>query len=111
MPRQLVNREEQGKLIARTSDAIMMINESNYIVRSKSGYDTYNVNVTQSEWVCSCPDHACRDLKCKHVYAVEIYRRQNARYASIVVNTIFIITNEQCQILMISCLVISESVL
>lgn len=78
MPRQLVNREEQGKLIARTSDAIMMINKFNYSVRSKSGYDTYNVIVTQSGWVCSCPDHACRDLKCKHVYAVEIYRCQNA---------------------------------
>jgi hypothetical protein len=37
MPKQLVNREEQGKLIAKTSGAILMINESNYMVRSKSG--------------------------------------------------------------------------
>ena len=32
MPRQLVNREEQGRLIARTSGAISMINESSYSV-------------------------------------------------------------------------------
>jgi putative transposase len=67
-------------LMARTSDAIMMINEFNYSDRSKSGYDTYNIIVTQSRWVCLCPDHACRDLKCMHVYAIEIYRRQNPTF-------------------------------
>jgi hypothetical protein len=78
MPRQLVNREEQGKLIAQTNGAITMINESNYTVRSKSGYNNYNVFVTHSGWACSCPNYLCRDLKCKHVYAVEFYRRQSA---------------------------------
>ena len=77
MPRRLVNREEEGKLIAQTSGAISMINESNYRVRSKSGYNIYNVIATKSGWVCSCPDHICRDTKCKHVYAVEFYRHQN----------------------------------
>ena len=37
MSKRLVNREELGKLIAQTSGAISMINESNYSVRSKSG--------------------------------------------------------------------------
>ena len=41
LTRHLVNREEQGKLIAQTSGAISMINESNYTVRSKSGSGTY----------------------------------------------------------------------
>jgi len=40
MPRQLVNLEEQGKLIAKTNGAILMINESNYIVKSTSGDKT-----------------------------------------------------------------------
>ena len=73
MSKQLVNREELGKLIAQTSGAISMINESNYRVRSKSGYNTYTVNATQSVWVCSCPDYARHNAKCKHVYAVEFY--------------------------------------
>ena len=96
MPRQLVNREEQGKLIAQTNGAITMINESNYTVRSKSGYNNYNVFVTHSGWACSYPNYLCRDLKCKHVYAVEFYRRQSAsiqltmNYASTVIITIFI---------------------
>ena len=80
LTRHLVNREEQGKLIARTNGAVTMINESNYIVRSKSGYNTYTVHATQSGWACSCPDYVCRDIKCKHVYAVEFYRHQNATY-------------------------------
>jgi uncharacterized Zn finger protein len=78
MPRQLVNREELGKLIAKTSGAILMINESNYNVRSKSGYNTYTVTATQSDWTCSCPDYARYNAKCKHVYAVEFYRSQSA---------------------------------
>ena len=73
MPRQLINREEQGKLIAQTNGAITMINESNYTVRSKSGYNNYNVFVTHSGWACSCPDYAHYNAKCKHVYAVEFY--------------------------------------
>jgi hypothetical protein len=57
-----------------------MINELNYIVRSKSGYDTYNVIVGKSGWVCLCPDHVCRDVKFTHEYAVEFYRHQNATF-------------------------------
>ena len=43
LTRHLVNREEQGKLIviARTNGAVTMINESNYIVKSESGYNTF----------------------------------------------------------------------
>jgi len=68
----LSNREEQGILIAQTSGAISMINESNYIVRSTSGDNTYVVNATKSGCACSCPI-ARHNAKCKHVYAVEFY--------------------------------------
>jgi hypothetical protein len=56
MSKRLVNREELGRLIAQTNGSISMINESNYNVRSKSGYNTYTVTATQSGWICSCPD-------------------------------------------------------
>jgi uncharacterized Zn finger protein len=35
-----------------------MIDDSHYRVRSKSGFNTYTVTATQSEWICSCPDYA-----------------------------------------------------
>ena len=47
MPRQLVNREEQGRLLAQTSGAISMITELNYIVRSTSGNNTYTVTASK----------------------------------------------------------------
>jgi hypothetical protein len=77
MSKRLVNREELGRLIAKTSDAITMIDDSLYGVRSKPGYNTYTVIATKSGWVCSCPDYARYIAKCKHVYAVEFYRRQS----------------------------------
>jgi len=46
MPKRLVNREELGKIIVQTSGAISMITESNYIVRSTSGNNTYTVTAT-----------------------------------------------------------------
>jgi uncharacterized Zn finger protein len=77
MPRRLVNREELGRLIAETSGAISVINESNYIVRSTSGNNTYSVTATESDWLCSCPDFARHNAKCKHVYAVELDSSQS----------------------------------
>ncbi|HEY7080231.1 MAG TPA: SWIM zinc finger family protein [Nitrososphaeraceae archaeon] len=78
MPKLLVNREELGKLIAQTSGAISVINESHYIVRSTSSNNTYTIIATKSGYACSCPDYARHNAKCKHVYAVEFYRRQSA---------------------------------
>lgn len=71
MPRRLVNHEELGRLLAQTSGAISMIDDSHYGVRSKSGFNTYNVVATESEWLVHAPDYACYNAKCKHVYAVE----------------------------------------
>ena len=76
MPRQLVNREEQGKLIAKTSGAVLMTDDSHYGVRSASRDNTYTITATNSTWTSSCPDYARHNVKCKHVYAVECYRGQ-----------------------------------
>jgi len=78
MSRQLINHEELSKIISQTGGAILMINESYYMVRSKSGFNIYNVTVTKSGWFCSCPDYVRHNTKCKHVYAVEFYRSQRA---------------------------------
>jgi hypothetical protein len=76
MTRQLVNREERGKMIAQTNGAILMINDSHYTVKSKSGNNTYTVTATKSGWVCSCPDYARHNAKYKHVYVVEFCRQE-----------------------------------
>lgn len=32
----------------------------------------YIVEKTEIGWKCTCPDHKFRDMKCKHIWAVEI---------------------------------------
>ena len=73
MSKQLIDREEQGRIIAKMNGSIKRINDTSYVVNSQSGNtSTYNVNTTKLGWVCSCPDHLYRGVKCKHIYAVEI---------------------------------------
>ncbi len=79
MPKQLVNRKELGKHIAQTSGATTMTDDSHYGVTSTSGFNTYTVTTTKSGWICSCPDYARHNAKCKHVYAVGFYRHQNEK--------------------------------
>jgi hypothetical protein len=72
MSGQLVNREERGKLIAKTTGAISMINESNYMVKSTSRDNTFTVTATKSGWACSCPDYARHNAKCKNIMQLNI---------------------------------------
>jgi transposase-like protein len=65
-------RELRGKEIATASDQIERIDRLNYIVKSQSGRGFYTVHSETSDgWQCSCPDHVYRDVKCKHIWAVE----------------------------------------
>jgi len=43
-----------------------------YVVKSQNGNGGYDVCSTDLGWVCSCPDHKFRGIKCKHIFAVEI---------------------------------------
>jgi putative transposase len=52
--------------------SVKRINKASYKVNSQSSNNSYNVNVTEIGWNCSCPDHIYRGVKCKHIYAVEI---------------------------------------
>jgi transposase-like protein len=65
------NRQQQGELIAQTKGSVKRINDVNYIVASQSGNTSYNIQLTELGFVCSCPDHIYRGIKCKHIHAVE----------------------------------------
>jgi len=72
MSKQLIDRKQQGYNIAQMNDSIIRINEISYTVNSQSGNGSYEVHSTDIGWVCSCPDHKFRGVKCKHIYATEI---------------------------------------
>lgn len=54
------------------SGAVKRISDLKYIVKSQNGGGDYDICSTDLGWVCSCPDHKFRGVKCKHIFAVEI---------------------------------------
>jgi putative transposase len=57
MSKQLIDRQEQGRIISQMNDAINRINDTCYTVNSQSANGSYNVNANELGWNCSCPDH------------------------------------------------------
>jgi putative transposase len=68
---QLKAREERGKAIAHLSGQVRIIEDTVYKVKSQAGKGIYEVLRTSIGWMCSCPDHMYRHVKCKHIFAVE----------------------------------------
>ncbi len=64
-------REERGRQICKT-DSVRRIDEHEYRIKSQSGNGEYQVLNGEFGWLCSCPDAIYRDVKCKHIWAVEL---------------------------------------
>jgi len=65
-------REQRGLEIAHKKESqVTRIEETFYTVQSQSGNGEYAVSQVDREWVCECPDNKFRNVKCKHVFAVE----------------------------------------
>lgn len=65
-------REERGLQIAHRESQVKQIEEKNfYAVLSQSGNGEYAVFKVDKEWSCECPDNRFRQVKCKHIFAVE----------------------------------------
>jgi hypothetical protein len=69
-------REERGQLIAETCKLTRMGNE--WFVPAQSGNGQYVVKPDPDVPRCSCPDFELREMKCKHIYAVEFTVRRQA---------------------------------
>ena len=68
---QLSERESKALAIATHTKLVRKPNNT-WIVPSQSGPKTYTVNADPESPRCSCPDFEARQLRCKHIYAVEI---------------------------------------
>jgi len=64
-------REERGKAIAESFGNMRRIDDKHYEVKAQSQDGFYSVGLTEIGWICSCPDHKTRGVKCKHIHAVE----------------------------------------
>ncbi|MDH5782476.1 MAG: DDE-type integrase/transposase/recombinase [Candidatus Bathyarchaeota archaeon] len=68
-------REERGLDIVRKNSQIERVSDYDYEVLSQSGNGRYLVSQIEDSWICDCPDHRFRGVKCKHVWAVELSLR------------------------------------
>lgn len=68
---QMNNREQKGIEIANLN-LIKKIDDHSYKVKSQTSNQEHDVISLESGWVCSCPDSMYRNVKCKHVYALEV---------------------------------------
>lgn len=73
-PYKLMTREERGKLLL--SRVKIEKTSEGWRVESSNGNGTYLVKFNGHEPQCDCPDCRMRHQKCKHIYAVELYIRQ-----------------------------------
>lgn len=73
-PYKLMSREERGKLLLKRVK-IEKTSEG-WKVQSSSGNGFYFVKFNGHEPKCDCPDCRMRHQKCKHIYAVELYIKQ-----------------------------------
>jgi len=64
-------RRSRGLEIANKSSQITRIDDFNYEVLSQSGNGSYLVSQVEDGWICECPDHRFRGVKCKHAWAIE----------------------------------------
>jgi transposase-like protein len=69
---QIKAREVRGQQIAHKENQIARVDDVTYRVQSQNGNGEYAVCFSEDEWRCECPDHRFRDVKCKHIWAVEI---------------------------------------
>ena len=69
------SRRNRGRAIAEAKNQIVRLNDQAYAVRSQSSNKVYHLVSTERGWICSCLDHCRRNVRCKHIHAVEISRR------------------------------------
>jgi transposase-like protein len=71
-----LSREEKGRMIAEKENQIVRLDERFYKVASQNGHGMYDViHRKNGGWLCTCPDCVYRELKCKHIWAVEFSLR------------------------------------
>jgi len=74
----VLTREDRGRLIAAKHNQIMRLDDKHYRVASQSGdgmYDVVRSKYFAMGWTCDCRDFLYREVKCKHIWAVEFSLR------------------------------------
>jgi putative transposase len=72
---QIDARQERGRAIMERGNQISRIEDNFYTVLSQSGNGEYAISKVDGEWVCECPDNKYRNVKCKHIHAIDFSQK------------------------------------
>ncbi|MGD0688322.1 MAG: DDE-type integrase/transposase/recombinase [Candidatus Bathyarchaeia archaeon] len=80
-------RVMRGQQICKLEGQIARLDDGTYQVKSQAGHGLYTVVKDNHlrAWRCSCPDHIYREVKCKHIWAVEFSQALRAEVSNQVV--------------------------
>ena len=93
----VLSREEKGRMIAEKHDQVMRVDETSYKVASQSRDLSYDVVRTAKGWACTCFDHFYRQIRCKHIIAVEISQQlRNHVHKNVIIEPVNISTCLAC---------------
>ena len=65
------SRVMKAQAIVKLGNQVKRLDDQTYQVTSQAGNGLYSVVRRGRGWRCSCPDHIFREVKCKHIWAVE----------------------------------------
>ena len=75
----------KAQAIVKLGNQVKRLDDQTYQVSSQSGNGLYSVVRRGRGWRCSCPDHIYRELKCKHIWAVEFSQALRAEVSNQVI--------------------------
>ena len=67
-------RQQRGQVIAENCE--LTCKGSTWFVPSQSSGGRYAVTMHGNNPTCTCPDYELREMKCKHIFAVEFTRNR-----------------------------------
>lgn len=79
------SRVMKAQAIVKLGNQVKRLDDQTYQVSSQSGNGLYSVVRRGRGWRCSCPDHIYRELKCKHIWAVEFSQALRAEVSNQVI--------------------------
>ncbi|MGA2625910.1 MAG: DDE-type integrase/transposase/recombinase [Candidatus Bathyarchaeia archaeon] len=79
------SRVMKAQAIVKLGNQVQRLDDQTYQVSSQSGNGVYSVVRRGRGWRCSCPDHIYREIKCKHIWAVEFSQALRAEVSNQVV--------------------------
>jgi transposase-like protein len=91
-------RVMKAQAIIKLGNQVKRLDDATYQVTSQSGNGLYTVVKRERHWRCSCPDHIYREVKCKHIWAVEFSQALRAEVSNqVVIKPLDITTCPYCQ--------------